>query len=91
VEPVVLDDAAAGWIALLHGGATPAPVAALLNFAAEPRAITIAGAPAGRWRKLLATDDAAFGGDGATPHHVEGMTTVTIPAYTGTVFELEAE
>ncbi|HEU4629602.1 MAG TPA: malto-oligosyltrehalose trehalohydrolase [Gemmatimonadaceae bacterium] len=92
-EPVVLHDAEAGWIVLLHDGATPAPLLAALNFAGEPRSVPLAGAPAGRWRKLLATDDVAFAGAGATPDHFDHTTsddaTVTIPAHAGAVYELE--
>jgi maltooligosyltrehalose trehalohydrolase len=93
VEPAVLHDDGAGWIVLLHGGATPAPVAAMLNFAAEPRAIPLTGAPAGRWRKVLATDDAPYAGAGEAPHHFESTSTdraaVTLPAHTAAVYELE--
>jgi hypothetical protein len=63
---------------------------AVFNFSDMPRVAAII-TPAGRWRRVLATSDAYWGGPGsALPDEVDGATgslSVTVPGESAVLFE----
>ena len=101
---IVVDDAAQSVVAWLRlGGEGDRPVAVVLNFTPVPRHGYRVGLPAaGRWREVLNTDAAAYGGAGtgnlgavhatADPSHgFPASATLTLPPLAALYFEYDPD
>jgi maltooligosyltrehalose trehalohydrolase len=91
-EAAVAHDAAAGWIVVGHAH-PEAPHVAVFNFAAEPRDAALGVVLAGRWRRVLSTDDPEFGGAGRAPAIVDvtepARAVVPMPPHAAALYRLE--
>jgi maltooligosyltrehalose trehalohydrolase len=92
-EPAVAHDADAGWLVL--GWADPdTPHLAVLNFAAAPCTVPLGAVVAGRWRRVLSSDDAEFGGAAGVVDVVDitgpAEAQVRVPAHAAVLYALES-
>jgi maltooligosyltrehalose trehalohydrolase len=87
----VLDDPAAGWVALARRLAGARDVLAVFNLAPDEGTITLGEPARGRWLLRLSTEDAAYGGRGTVPpaHLADEPPTLRLAGFSAAVWTAE--